>query len=195
MRFLGNRSSGKMGIAVAAHARDRGAHVRLIVGPGTVAPPSGVDVVRVGTAEEMRAAVIAHADDADVVVMAAAVADFRPKAAADTKLKKEQGPPELILEATPDILAELGERRRPGQILVGFAAETRDVEAAGRDKLARKHLDLLVANLVGVEGTGFGADTNEAAILSAHGADRPMRRWTKSDLAAALCDAIVELAP
>ncbi len=129
-----------------------------------------------------------RAGDADVIVMAAAVADFRPKQAADTKLKKDHGVPELILEPTPDVLAELGERRRPGQLLVGFAAETTDVVAGGRSKLERKGLDLLVANLVGREGTGFGSETNEAAILAADGSDTPMRTWTKRELAAALCD-------
>ena len=98
--------------------------------------------------------------------------------------------PELILEPTPDVLAELGEQRRPGQVLVGFAAETSDVEAAGRAKLERKKLDLLVANLVGREGTGFGSETNEAAILAADGSDMPMRTWTKRELASALCDRI-----
>ncbi len=140
----------------------------------------------------MRAAVTAHAVDADVIVMAAAVADFRPKLAADRKLKKDDGVPELQLEPTPDILAELGERRRPGQLLIGFAAETHDVEAAGRDKLARKGLDLVVANLVGRADSGFGADTNEAAIIAARGEGVGVRRWTKSELAAALWDRIVE---
>ena len=136
------------------------------------------------TAEEMRAAVLDAIEGADAVVMAAAVADFRPKDAAGDKLKKESGPPELDLVPTPDILAELGERdrdRRP--ILVGFAAETRDVEAAGRAKLRRKHLDLLVANEVGREGTGFGAETNSAAILAADGDDVAIRDWTKRELA------------
>jgi len=191
VRYVGNRSTGKMGVAVAAEALARGARVTLVLGPGTVRPPVGVEVIDVGTAEEMRAAVGVHAT-ADVIVMAAAVADFRPKLAADRKLKKDDGMPELQFEPTPDILAELGERKRTGQILVGFAAETHDVEAAGRDKLARKGLDLLVANRVGGAGTGFGADTNEAAILDARGDDVALRGWTKVELAAALWDRIVE---
>ena len=146
VRYVGNRSTGRMGVAVAAEALARGAHVTAILGPGTARPPVGVEVVDVRTAEEMRTAVVAHAAAADVIVMAAAVADFRPKLAADRKLKKDDGVPELQFEPTPDILAELGERKRAGQILVGFAAETHDVESAGRDKLARKRLDLLVAN-------------------------------------------------
>ena len=195
VRYVGNRSSGKMGVAVAAEALARGARVRLVLGPGAVRPPVGVDVVEVETAEEMRAAVLAHAADAEVVVMAAAVADFRPKLRADRKLKKDDGIPELQFEPTPDILAELGEHRRPGQILVGFAAETDDVERAGRDKLARKGLDLLVANLVGQTGTGFGADTNEAAILAANGEDVELRRWTKAELAEGLWDRIADRLP
>jgi phosphopantothenoylcysteine decarboxylase/phosphopantothenate--cysteine ligase len=188
---VGNRSTGKMGVAVATEALARGARVTLVLGPGTVRPPVGVEVIDVGTAEEMRAAVGAHAD-ADVIVMAAAVADFRPKVAADRKLKKDDGVPELQFEPTPDILAELGERRRAGQILVGFAAETHDVEAAGRDKLVRKGLDLLVANRVGKADTGFGADTNDAAILDAAGDDIALRTWTKAELASALWDRVAE---
>jgi phosphopantothenoylcysteine decarboxylase/phosphopantothenate--cysteine ligase len=126
------------------------------------------------------------------VVMAAAVADFRPKAAADDKLKKEHGVPDLVLEPTPDILRELGERQHGG-VLVGFAAETSDVERAGRAKLGSKHLDLLVANAVGRGGTGFGAETNDAAILAADGDDVAMRRWTKPELATALCDRVAAL--
>jgi phosphopantothenoylcysteine decarboxylase/phosphopantothenate--cysteine ligase len=190
VRFLGNRSSGKMGVAVAAEALARGARVTLVLGPGTVAPPPGANVVRVETAEQMRDAVVDTIEDADAVVMAAAVADFRPKGVADDKIKKEHGVPELVLEPTPDILGELGGRRRPGQVLVGFAAETGDVVAEGRAKLARKHVDLLLANLVGRDGTGFGSDTDDAAILSADGDDVAMRAWTKRELASAICDRI-----
>jgi phosphopantothenoylcysteine decarboxylase/phosphopantothenate--cysteine ligase len=189
VRFVGNRSSGKMGIAIAGEALARGATVTLVLGPGTIAPPAGAEVIRVDTAEEMRAAVRAAAD-ADVIVMAAAVADFRPKVAADRKLKKEHGVPELVFEPTPDILRELAAVRRPGQVLVGFAAETDDVVAAGRDKLARKGLDLLVANAVGRPATGFGADTNDAAIIAASGRDTPLRTWTKGELASALWDRV-----
>jgi phosphopantothenoylcysteine decarboxylase/phosphopantothenate--cysteine ligase len=195
VRYVGNRSSGKMGVAVATEALARGARVTLVLGPDALRPPVGVDVIEVETAEEMRSAVLAHAPDAEVIVMAAAVADFRPKLRADRKLKKDDGVPELQLEPTPDILAELGEHRRPGQILVGFAAETNDVERAGRDKLARKGLDLLVANLVGRAGTGFGTDTNEAAILVADGEDEALRRWTKAELAGGLWDRIADRLP
>jgi len=191
VRFVGNRSTGKMGFAMAAEAFARGADVRLVVGPGTLEPPIGPAVTRVTTADEMRRAVLAAAPDADAVVMAAAVADFRPETTADAKIKKEQGPPQVRLVPTPDILAELGSV--PGTVLVGFAAETQDVEASGREKLRRKGLQLLVANEVGREGTGFGSDTNRAAIIAAEGEDVPMREWTKRDLASAICDRLAKL--
>jgi phosphopantothenoylcysteine decarboxylase/phosphopantothenate--cysteine ligase len=189
VRYIGNRSSGKMGIAIAAEAAARGADVTLVLGPGTEPATHGVDVVRIETAEELRDAILARFDDIDAVVMSAAVADFRAKAVAESKIKKDQGVPELMLEPTPDVLAELSERRR-SQVLVGFAAETEDVEAAGRQKLERKQLDFVVANQVGREDTGFGSETNEAAILSRDDDDVPLRRWTKPELAAAICERI-----
>jgi phosphopantothenoylcysteine decarboxylase / phosphopantothenate---cysteine ligase len=192
VRFMGNRSTGRMGFAVAREAFGRGADVTLVVGPGTVAPPEGPRLVPVATAEEMRMAVLEAAEDADAVIMAAAVADFRPMEAAPGKLKKEEGPPRLELVPTPDILAELGEVRGD-RALIGFAAETEDVEAAGRAKLVAKGLDLLVANEVGKEGTGFGAESNHAAILSRTGDDEPLREWTKAELAAAVCDRLSKM--
>jgi phosphopantothenoylcysteine decarboxylase / phosphopantothenate---cysteine ligase len=196
VRFVGNRSTGKMGFAVAAEAFERGAAVTLVVGPGTVEPPAGPTVVRVTTAEEMRRAVLDAAADADAVVMAAAVADFKPETSADDKLKKDLGPPQVRLVPTADILlglrtAELGSTR--DTVLVGFAAETRDVEALGREKLQRKGVQLLVANEVGREGTGFGSDTNRAAILAADGEDVGLRDWSKRELAAAICDRLAKL--
>jgi phosphopantothenoylcysteine decarboxylase/phosphopantothenate--cysteine ligase len=192
VRFLGNRSTGKMGFEVATEAFARGADVTLVVGPGTVTPPTGPRLVRVTTAEEMRDAVLAAAADADAVVMAAAVADFRPEGAATSKIKKEGGIPEIRLVPTPDILSELG-ATRDDLVLVGFAAETDAVEDAGRAKLDRKRVHLLVANEVGREGTGFGADTNRAAILSRTGEDVTLREWTKRELAAAICDRLAKL--
>src|SRR4051812_32351749 len=193
VRFLGNRSTGKMGFAIASEATARGADVTLVVGPVTDDTPDVASVVRVTTAEEMRDAVNVARRDADAVVMAAAVADFRPETEAPAKLKKDTGPPEIRLVATPDILAELGATEDRPPVLVGFAAETQDVEAAGREKLARKRVDLLVANEVGREGTGFGSDTNRAAIFSASGDDEPLQDRTKRDLAAAICDRIAKL--
>jgi phosphopantothenoylcysteine decarboxylase / phosphopantothenate---cysteine ligase len=192
VRFLGNRSTGRMGFAVAREAFNRGADVTLVVGPGTVEPPEGPRMVRVATAEEMRMSGLKAAEDADAVIMAAAVADFRPREAAPGKLKKEKGPPRLELVPTPDILAELGQMKGD-RVLVGFAAETEDVETAGRTKLVSKGLNLLVANEVGREGTGFAAESNHAAILSRTGDDEPLREWTKAELAAALCDRLTKL--
>ena len=192
VRFIGNRSSGKMGVAIAAEAAARGATVTLILGPGTVPAPPGVTALHVATADEMRDAVLSAYPGADAVVMAAAVADFRPKKPAETKLKKEHGTPELVLEPTPDIVRELGERKGKA-VLIGFAAETGDLEAEGRRKLRDKGLDLVVVNEVGRDGTGFGADTNHAMILAADGRDEPLRVWTKPDLASEICDRVVAL--
>jgi phosphopantothenoylcysteine decarboxylase/phosphopantothenate--cysteine ligase len=192
VRFVGNRSTGRMGFAVAREAFGRGADVTLVVGPGTLEPPEGPRLVRVATAEEMRMAVLEAAEDADAVVMAAAVADFRPREAAPNKLKKEGGPPRLELVPTPDILSELGEVKGE-RVLVGFAAETEDLEAAGRVKLEAKGLDLIVVNEVGRKGTGFGSEANHAAILSRTGDDEPLRDWTKRELAAAICDRLTKM--
>ncbi len=192
VRFIGNRSSGKMGYAVAREASARGAVVTLVSGPVALPDPPGVRVVRVETAEEMGRAALSWADAVDAVVMAAAVADWRPAEEAPGKLKKESGPPALQLVATTDIIRELGElKARP--VLVGFAAETGDLEAAGRGKLAAKGLDLIVVNQVGRQGTGFGSDTNDAMILSATGDDEPLRTWTKPELATAICDRLAKL--
>ncbi|MGH9133985.1 MAG: bifunctional phosphopantothenoylcysteine decarboxylase/phosphopantothenate--cysteine ligase CoaBC, partial [Ilumatobacteraceae bacterium] len=167
VRVIANRSSGKQGYAIAAEAAARGAVVTLVT-TVDLPVPDGVaadHVERVETAAEMQHAVERHAEVADVVVMAAAVADFRPKAAADGKLKKHDGVPEIVLEPTPDNLAGLGARKRPGQVLVGFAAETSDLVANAEAKLRAKRLDFVVANDVGAPGVGFGHDTNAVTIL------------------------------
>jgi phosphopantothenoylcysteine decarboxylase/phosphopantothenate--cysteine ligase len=188
VRYLANRSTGKMGFAVAAEAARRGAGVTLVTGPVALSDPAGVEVRRVETAEEMAGEVLARYGEVDAVVMAAAVADWRPSEVAASKLKKDGGPPVLELRTTTDILSSLG-KAKEDQVLVGFAAETaEDPTAEGRRKLQEKNLDLLVANEVGREGTGFGSDSNRAAILSASGDDVPVRAWTKQELAAAICD-------
>jgi phosphopantothenoylcysteine decarboxylase/phosphopantothenate--cysteine ligase len=192
VRFLGNRSSGKMGWAIAEEASRRGADVTLVSGPTHLSDPAGIEVIRVETAEQMRDAVLSRFDETDAVIKAAAVADFRPKEHVEGKIKKEGGTPDIHLEPTPDILRELGERKR-GQILVGFAAETEDLEGAARQKLREKHLDMIVVNKVGEPGTGFDSETNRAAILSASGEDIPLGEWTKRDLARAICDRLTGL--
>ncbi len=164
VRVIANRSSGKQGHALAFEAAARGASVTVVTTVGRPVP-AGAEVVAVETAAEMEAAVMARAASTDVVVMAAAVADFRPKAAVDHKIKKEGGPPEIVLEPTPDILAGLGAAKRPGQTLVGFAAETESLRENAEGKLRRKRLDLIVANDVSAPGAGFEHDTNEVVIL------------------------------
>jgi phosphopantothenoylcysteine decarboxylase / phosphopantothenate---cysteine ligase len=192
VRFVGNRSSGKMGFAVAREAARRGARVLLVTGPTQVSDPSGVQVERVETAAQMRAAVLRRVGEADAVVKAAAVSDFRPAEPARGKLKKQAGPPDLRLEPTDDILRELGDRKG-GRVLIGFAAETEDLEEAGRKKLVEKNLDVVVVNEVGKPETGFDAETNRAMILAADGDDVPLRAWTKDELAAAICDRLTSL--
>jgi phosphopantothenoylcysteine decarboxylase / phosphopantothenate---cysteine ligase len=191
VRFIGNRSSGTMGFEVAREAARRGASVTLVAGPVSLPDPPGVHVVRVETAAEMLDALQGRFAAADALVMAAAVADFRPEDATAGKIKKDDGVPDLRLERTADILATLA-KERSRQVLVGFAAETADVagglEAEGRRKLRSKGADLLVVNEVGRPGTGFGSDTDRAAILDTDGEDTPLEEWTKADLARAICD-------
>jgi phosphopantothenoylcysteine decarboxylase/phosphopantothenate--cysteine ligase len=192
VRFLGNRSTGKQGEAVAAEAAARGAAVVLVTASDR-AGPAGVETVRVETAAEMEEAVLDRSGSCDVVVMAAAVADFRPKAVATEKLPKADGPPELVLEPTTDILKELGRRRRPGQVLVGFAAETGDPRRAAEAKLAAKHVDLIVANDVTATGAGFGHDTNVASILDAGGRWTEVPLGSKRELASRLLDLVAAI--
>ena len=192
VRFIGNRSSGKMGFAIAAEAARRGARVTVVAGPIELPDPSGLEVLHVETSAEMAEVVFGRYENVNAVVMAAAVADFRPSRAVEGKVKKEAGPLELELERTVDILATLG-KEKENQVLVGFAAETDNVVGEGRRKLTEKNLDLLVANEVGRAGTGFGSETNRAAILAATGDDVELRDWTKADLAGAICDRLAGL--
>jgi phosphopantothenoylcysteine decarboxylase / phosphopantothenate---cysteine ligase len=208
VRFVTNRSSGKQGHALAEVARRRGAEVVLITTTKLEAAP-GVVVERVETAAEMERAVLSQAANADVVVMAAAVADFRPKAVAETKLHKADGLPELVLEPTPDILAELGRRRkerdqgehgqgergrgRLGQVLVGFAAETDAVTERATGKLTAKGVDLMVANDVSAPGVGFDHDTNAVTILGADGTVTEVPLARKHAIADAVFDRVVAL--
>ncbi|MGW1883763.1 bifunctional phosphopantothenoylcysteine decarboxylase/phosphopantothenate--cysteine ligase CoaBC [Streptomyces sp. NPDC001970] len=192
VRYLGNRSSGKQGYALARTAAARGARVTLIEANTGMADPAGVDVVRVGTAVQLREAVLKAASDADAVVMAAAVADFRPATYAEGKIKKKDGqePAPIVLVRNPDILAEISaDRAQPGQVIVGFAAETDDALANGRDKLRRKGCDLLVVNEVGERKT-FGSEENEAVVLGADGSETPVPYGPKEALADTVWDLV-----
>jgi phosphopantothenoylcysteine decarboxylase/phosphopantothenate--cysteine ligase len=189
VRVIANRSSGKQGYALAAEAARRGAHVTLISTVDLTAPPD-VMVVSVETAAQMQAAVEQAGAHADIVIMAAAVADFRPVQAVDHKLKKDQGPPQIVLEATPDILAGLGATKRPGQVLVGFAAETHDMVKQACAKLERKNLDLIVANDVSAPGVGFAHDTNAVTIIGPGGVLAEVPLADKHRIAAVVLDTV-----
>jgi phosphopantothenoylcysteine decarboxylase/phosphopantothenate--cysteine ligase len=193
VRYIGNRSSGKMGMALAAQAARRGAQVTLVAANLSLSTPAGVRVVDVRTAAELEQACEKEFDRADVLVMAAAVADFRPRQAAQTKLKKDQGVPKLELEPTVDVLSALAERRRADQVLVGFAAEHGDEAVRnGREKLNRKRLDAVVVNDVSRPGIGFDADENEVTIVSAAG-ERRVAQSSKTLIAQAVLDEIERL--
>jgi phosphopantothenoylcysteine decarboxylase/phosphopantothenate--cysteine ligase len=192
VRVITNRSSGKQGYAVAEVAARRGATVTLVTTIGRPAPPS-VEIVSVQTAAEMEEAVMSRAAESDVIVQAAAVADFRPKAPPDRKLKKDEGIPEIVLEPTHDFSVDLGKAKRPGQVLVGFAAETDDLVPNAQRKLATKHLDLIVANDVAEPDAGFEVDTNRAVILDASGNAEPAPLQSKIDLAGVILDRVQTL--
>lgn len=214
VRYVGNRSSGKMGYALAIEARDRGAHVTLISGPVALEAPFGVDVTRVETASQMRDAVVAAVDQADALVMSAAVADYRPAQVAAQKLKKEGSGGaggtglgdafSLSLVRTPDILGDLaallnGQSGEPEPrrrlVRVGFAAETGNLVTYARAKLANKHLDLLVANDVSRADSGFGSDTNKVLLFYANGKMEDLPLLSKAEVAARIWDRIVPMLP
>jgi phosphopantothenoylcysteine decarboxylase / phosphopantothenate---cysteine ligase len=192
VRFITNRSSGKQGHAIALAAARRGASVTLVTSsPLPLPSDSGITRVDVETAADMEQAMGAAAEGADVVVMSAAVADFRPKSTAGAKLSKEDGIPDLVLEPTPDILAGLSARRGPSQVIVGFAAETHDVVERGRRKLERKGVDLLVVNDVSAPGVGFDHDTNAVVILDADGSATEIPLTSKDGVANAVLDRVI----
>lgn len=192
VRYLSNRSSGKMGYEIASAARTRGAATILISGPTQLPPPAGIRCLRVRSAEEMRSQVLRHFSEATIVIKAAAVADFKPARRSGQKLKKGQAPPRLSLVPTPDILAELSSRKH-SQILVGFAAETERVLENARRKLAAKKLDLLVVNDVTQEGAGFDGDTNVVTMLTDKGSEIPLGKRSKREVAHAILDQVVGL--
>jgi phosphopantothenoylcysteine decarboxylase/phosphopantothenate--cysteine ligase len=196
VRFLSNRSSGKMGWALAEAARNRGAEVTLVAGPSALAPPPGVAFVSVVASEEMRKAVVSRFPDTDVLIMAAAVADFRPARAASGKIPKgdaeSAGGLMVVLEPTPDILLDVT-ARRTGQVVVGFAAETEDVVERARRKLTAKALDMIVANDVTEPGAGFETDTNRVTIVDRTGRCEALPLMAKYQVANRILDAVLLL--
>lgn len=192
VRFLSNRSTGKMGLALSREAASRGARVTLVLGPVELAPPAGVRVIPVTTALEMHAAAMAEFPASQVVIAAAAVSDFRPAHPQANKQKKDQTPPALELLPNPDILREMGECKH-GQVLVGFAAESEDLEARGRAKLAAKRLDLLVANQAAGPEDAFAAEEAAVLLLDRDGHTEAVPRQSKPRLAALICDRLEQL--
>jgi len=192
VRYLSNRSSGKMGYALAQAAVARGARVILVTGPVSLNPPAGADVIHVRTAQEMHDAVFANLEPATVVIKCAAVADFRPSAESKQKIKKTSARISLELDPTPDILAELG-RRRGDRLLIGFAAETENLEQEARRKLETKNCDMVVANLVGQSETGFESDLNEVALALRTGEFIPLERASKREIADQILSRILSL--
>jgi phosphopantothenoylcysteine decarboxylase/phosphopantothenate--cysteine ligase len=192
VRHLANRSSGKMGYALARIARRRGAQVTLVSGPTSLTPPRGVEFIPVVSARDMELAVVRHASTADVVIMAAAVGDFRPVESTRHKIKRGRADLQLRLVPNPDILGKLGTLSGP-RLLVGFAAETRDLVANARRKLQAKGVHLMVANDVTTEGAGFDVDTNIVTLIDRTGRVDRLEKMSKNSVAEAIFDRVVEL--
>ena len=190
VRVITNRSSGKQGHAIADEAAARGATVTLVTA-ADLPVPANIEVVKVSTVADFEAAVVPRQAEFDVIVQAAAMSDFRPKAPAERKLKKDEGPPEIILEPTHDFSVDLGKAKRPGQTLVGFAAETDDLIANAERKIRSKGLDLIVANDVGAPGVGFEHDTNAVSIITAAGSREDVPLTDKRAIARAVLDAVM----
>ena len=192
VRFITNRSTGKMGYAIARAAVKMNLQTVLVSGPVNLTAPEGVEFVPVESAAEMAEAMKKAAADADIIVMAAAVADYRPKQYSTSKVKKSDGDMCIELERTEDILLSLGKNKKPGQILVGFAAETDDLLQNAQGKLERKNLDYIAANIVGVPGRGFGADNNAITLLSRDGSRTEFALQSKEALAESLLKFVLE---
>ena len=190
VRYITNHSTGKMGYAMARECARRGAFVTLVSGPTALKRPQFVETVDVRSAKEMCDAVIRHAGDQDVIIKAAAVADYRPKTVSSEKVKKQDGDLTLELERTDDILAYLGEHKKPGQYLCGFAMETKDLIANARQKLQKKHVDMIVANSLKVEGAGFGGDTNVVTIIT-EDEEISLGKMSKEETASQIIDRIL----
>ncbi len=193
VRYIGNYSTGKMGFALAEEARERGAQVTLVSGPTMLKPPVGVNFHQVDTAEEMYRKVLEEAEEAQVIIKAAAVADFAPVKVHPGKVKKAGAELSIELKRTPDILAELGRRKKPGQILVGFSAETEDLLENSLKKLKEKNLDMIVANDISRKDSGFASDYNQAVIITAKGSREELPLLSKRKLAAEVLERVVRL--
>jgi len=193
VRYIGNRSSGRMGYAIAAEAARRGAEVALVSGPSALSEPAGVRTIHIETAAQMRSAVLAEFPACDIVIKAAAVADYRAREVAENKIKKDEDVLTLVLEKNPDILKELGGLKQPGQILVGFAAETQNLLAYAKQKLEKKNLDFIVANDVTKPNAGFNAETNLIKILSRDGRVEEFPLQSKVALAGIILDRVTAL--
>jgi phosphopantothenoylcysteine decarboxylase/phosphopantothenate--cysteine ligase len=192
VRFISNPSSGKMGYAIARAAEHRGADVTLVTGPTNLQDPANVRVIRVRTAEEMAFAVFSHLEESSIIIKSAAVSDYRPKKKSFHKIKKECGDLVVEFERTQDILKTIGEKKQR-QILVGFAAETQDLEQNAAKKLAEKNVDLIVGNIVGKPGSGFGSDSNKVTFFYRNGTSESLSSMEKDNVAHALLDRIKNL--
>ena len=192
VRYITNHSTGKMGYALAQVCARRGASVTLVSGPSALKRPQFVDIVNVKSAEEMYEAVTERAPEQDIIIKAAAVADYRPRQVSSEKIKKHDGALALEMERTKDILASLGERRQPGQFLCGFAMETRDLLENARQKLKKKHADMIVANSLREEGAGFGGSTNVVTLITEK-EELSLGRMSKEETASKIIDKILEM--
>jgi len=192
VRYIGNRSSGKMGYALAEEAAARGAEVVLVSGPSALTPPKGLKTfISVETAKEMREAVLREAETSRIVIKAAAVADYHPKTVAEHKIKKNDEELSILLEKNPDILKELGQKKREGQILVGFAAETQNLLQYAKEKIEKKNLDFIVANDVTKPGAGFNTATNLVKIISRGGEIEELPLMDKREVAKRIFDRVL----
>ena len=193
VRYIGNRSSGKMGYAIAEAARDLGANVTLISGPSALTPLAGVNFFKVESARDMRRLVLENFPESQIVIKAAAVADYRVKNVADHKIKKNDEELTLVLEKNPDILKELGQKKQKGQVLVGFAAETQNLIQYAQSKLEKKNLDMIVANDVSKPQAGFNVDTNLIKLLKRDGSIEELPLMSKKDLAYIILNHVMKI--
>jgi len=193
VRFITNRSSGKMGYAIAEAALVRGANVTLISGPTNLTIPARAKLISVETAIQMKEAVMSHADESQVIIMAAAVSDYRPQYTSPQKIKKDEHNISLVLEQNPDILAELGQNKKENQVLVGFSMETENLLENSQKKLKKKNADIIVANDISKEGAGFGTDTNIVMIIDSFGNIDEIPKMAKRDIADVILDKVISM--